>query len=135
MRPFVAGSTASGALHSGQRFAKPGLSGFSSNSSAHTMQTFVGNVIEANRNRSGPVPPGATFSRNAMAMEDQRGSPRNAPRLTPDRRAVKLAGRNWGARIQHVPLEHRAGIEPANTGFADQRVNHFATGARAEPIV
>src|ERR1700721_612260 len=26
-------------------------------------------------------------------------------------------------------LEHRAGIEPANTGFADQRVSHFATGA------
>ena len=28
-------------------------------------------------------------------------------------------------------LEHRAGIEPANTGFADQRVSHFATGAHA----
>ena len=27
-------------------------------------------------------------------------------------------------------LEHRAGFEPANTGFADQRVCHFATGAR-----
>ena len=27
-------------------------------------------------------------------------------------------------------MEHRAGIEPANTGFADQRVSHFATGAR-----
>jgi hypothetical protein len=27
-------------------------------------------------------------------------------------------------------LEHRAGIEPANTGFADQRVSHFATGAQ-----
>ena len=26
-------------------------------------------------------------------------------------------------------LEHRAGIEPANTGFADQRVSHFAIGA------
>jgi hypothetical protein len=26
-------------------------------------------------------------------------------------------------------MEHRAGIEPANTGFADQRVSHFATGA------
>jgi hypothetical protein len=26
-------------------------------------------------------------------------------------------------------LERRAGIEPANTGFADQRVSHFATGA------
>ena len=27
-------------------------------------------------------------------------------------------------------LEHRVGIEPTNTGFADQRVSHFATGAR-----
>jgi hypothetical protein len=26
-------------------------------------------------------------------------------------------------------LERRAGIEPANTGFADRRVSHFATGA------
>lgn len=26
-------------------------------------------------------------------------------------------------------MEHRAGIEPANTGFADPRVSHFATGA------
>jgi hypothetical protein len=26
-------------------------------------------------------------------------------------------------------LERRAGIEPANTGFADPRVSHFATGA------
>ncbi len=28
-------------------------------------------------------------------------------------------------------LEHRMGFEPMNTGFADQRVSHFATGARA----
>jgi hypothetical protein len=32
-----------------------------------------------------------------------------------------------------ILLEHRAGIEPANTGFADQRVSHFATGAHARP--
>jgi hypothetical protein len=30
-------------------------------------------------------------------------------------------------------VEHRAGIEPANTGFADQRVSPFATGARLPP--
>ena len=30
-------------------------------------------------------------------------------------------------------MEHRAGIEPANTGFADQRVSHFATGAHVLP--
>jgi hypothetical protein len=30
-------------------------------------------------------------------------------------------------------MEHRAGIEPANTGFADQRVSHFATGALRPP--
>ena len=28
-----------------------------------------------------------------------------------------------------IVLEHRAGIEPANTDFADQRVSHFAIGA------
>jgi hypothetical protein len=26
-------------------------------------------------------------------------------------------------------MEHRMGVEPMNTGFADQRVSHFATGA------
>jgi hypothetical protein len=30
-------------------------------------------------------------------------------------------------------LEHRAGIEPANTDFADQRVSHFAIGASCTP--
>lgn len=28
-----------------------------------------------------------------------------------------------------VLLEHRMGFEPMSTGFADQRVNHFAIGA------
>jgi hypothetical protein len=30
-------------------------------------------------------------------------------------------------------MEHREGIEPSNTGFADQRVSHFAIGALAPP--
>ena len=40
-----------------------------------------------------------------------------------------------GFKTRHKPmtlLEHRAGIEPANTGFADQRVSHFATGAHVD---
>jgi hypothetical protein len=39
------GPSASGSLHWGQRLAKPGLSGFSSNSSSHTTQTLIGNAI------------------------------------------------------------------------------------------
>src|SRR5215469_9290193 len=39
-------SLASGALHSGQRLAKPGLSGFNSNSSPQTMQVLIGNGIQ-----------------------------------------------------------------------------------------
>src|SRR3984885_12394695 len=35
-------ASASGSLHSGQRLAKPGLSGFSSNSSEQTTQTLIG---------------------------------------------------------------------------------------------
>jgi hypothetical protein len=31
-----------------------------------------------------------------------------------------------------VVMEHREGIEPSNTGFADQRVSHFATGAHVK---
>jgi hypothetical protein len=31
-------------------------------------------------------------------------------------------------------MEHREGIEPSNTGFADQRVSHFATGAHVKRI-
>ena len=42
-----AGSEASGALHSGQRLANPGLLGFSSNSSEQTTQTLIGNAMTA----------------------------------------------------------------------------------------
>ena len=31
--------------------------------------------------------------------------------------------------LMDLKLEHRMGVEPMNTGFADQRVSHFATGA------
>lgn len=37
---------ASGSLHAGQRLAKPGLPGLSSNSSEQITQTFIGNAIE-----------------------------------------------------------------------------------------
>jgi hypothetical protein len=42
MRPFFAGSVLSGSLHAGQRLAKPGLSGFSSNSFEQTAQILMG---------------------------------------------------------------------------------------------
>jgi hypothetical protein len=45
MRCFVTGSDDSGALHSGQRLAKPGLSGLSSNSSEQMAQTLTGKAI------------------------------------------------------------------------------------------
>src|ERR1700761_4464991 len=45
MRPAPVLLTASGSLHEGQRFAKPGLSGFSSNSSEHTTHVLIGNAI------------------------------------------------------------------------------------------
>src|ERR1035441_1488976 len=38
-------AAASGSLHSGQRLAKPGLSGLSSNSSPQTTQVLIGNGI------------------------------------------------------------------------------------------
>lgn len=44
-RCFVPSFCASGSLHAGHRLAKPGLFGFSSNSSEHTTHTFTGNTI------------------------------------------------------------------------------------------
>ena len=40
---------------------------------------------------------------------------------------VKLLADNGNKPF--ILLEHRMGVEPMNTGFADQRVSHFATGA------
>ena len=45
MRCCAVGTVGSGALHSGQRLAKPGLSGFSSNSSEQTVQILMGKAI------------------------------------------------------------------------------------------
>jgi hypothetical protein len=42
---LVTGSIDSSVLHSGQRLAKPGLSGFSSNSSEQMAQTLIGKGI------------------------------------------------------------------------------------------
>jgi hypothetical protein len=50
---FAAGSTSSGTLHSGQRLAKPGLSGLSSNSFAQIMQTLIGKAIASLSHRNG----------------------------------------------------------------------------------
>ena len=55
--------------------------------------------------------------------------------------AFSMSGTAWicqlDCRLLSVPqgnpwfekMEHRAGIEPASIGFADRRVNRFATGA------
>jgi hypothetical protein len=45
MRRLVTGSIDSSVLHSGQRLAKPGLSGLSSNSSEQMAQTLIGKGI------------------------------------------------------------------------------------------
>ena len=42
-------------------------------------------------------------------------------------------GRRQTIAVVGELLEHRMGFEPMNTGFADQRVSHFATGASAPP--
>ena len=40
---------------------------------------------------------------------------------------VKFISKNVNKSL--ILLEHRMGFEPMNTGFADQRVSHFAIGA------
>src|SRR5215475_12523510 len=45
IRPSVGESAESGSLHAGQRFANPGLSGLSSNSSEQTTHTLIGKGI------------------------------------------------------------------------------------------
>jgi hypothetical protein len=45
IRRLVAGTVGSREVHAGQTLAKPGLSGFNSNSSAQTEQIFVGKAI------------------------------------------------------------------------------------------
>jgi hypothetical protein len=47
---FDAGAVGSGVLQAGQRLAKPGLSGFSSNSSEQTAQTLMGKAMEIHDN-------------------------------------------------------------------------------------
>jgi len=47
---FSAGSVDSGSLHEGQRLAKPGLSGLSSNSSEQMTQVLIGKAIHNNDN-------------------------------------------------------------------------------------
>src|ERR1700677_3095404 len=43
--------------------------------------------------------------------------------------SVRLASNHIQLMTVNYSMEHREGIEPSNTGFADQRVSHFATGA------
>jgi hypothetical protein len=47
---FDEGAAGSGVLQAGQRLAKPGLSGFSSNSSEQTAQTLMGKAMEVHDN-------------------------------------------------------------------------------------
>src|SRR5580693_5944441 len=48
MTRFAPGSACGGSLHAGQRLAKPGLPGFSSNSSEQTAQTLMGYAMRSN---------------------------------------------------------------------------------------
>jgi hypothetical protein len=86
MGRLVMGSTDSSALHSGQRLAKPGLSGFSSNSSEQMAQTLIGKGIISMIKRLRParaaptswgvyrLRPGPPVGRQKISHRDQRES-------------------------------------------------------------
>ena len=64
-----AGPSASGSLHCGQRLAKPGLSGFNSNSSSHTTHVLIGNAIPHILRRSSQTDPSDQALPNSCAPE------------------------------------------------------------------
>jgi hypothetical protein len=64
--PPGAESRASGTLHAGHRLAKPGLSGFSSNSSEQMTQVLTGNDIFLH-GKCGPIDP-SRDTRNEFPM-------------------------------------------------------------------
>ena len=59
MARLDAGAALSGSLHAGQRLAKPGLSGFSSNGSEQTTQTLIGKAIRLPVTKPVPTAGGA----------------------------------------------------------------------------
>jgi hypothetical protein len=68
IRRLVVGTVGSGELHAGQRLAKPGLSGFNSNSSAQTAQIFVGKAIYAPWYDAHNAPKKWVYARNSLAL-------------------------------------------------------------------
>jgi TM2 domain-containing membrane protein YozV len=80
-------SVDSGSLHCGQRLAKPGLPGLSSNSSEQTTQVLIGNAIGINGNGSSPAKKEAGTSKGELgpAWKDA-GTP------VPDRKSQIVNG-------------------------------------------
>src|ERR1039458_2975399 len=75
------GPSASGSLHLGQRLAKPGLSGFSSNSSSQTAHTLIGNDIASPPKRS---------------LYDTTPAPETEPQNLSDRKSTRLNSSHLG---------------------------------------
>ena len=102
MRGLVADSVASTALQAGQRLAKPGLSGFSSNSSEQTVQTLMGKAMQLYDNRADPSPPG--FPCTSLGLRASKGSL--------DDSAVPISGRycSLSATKGSIRAARRAGI-------------------------